>query len=126
MTEHNHALNCLVRLRLNVLILCEYFTFKPIANHSLQAPVLQAFLLFILLPSSPHSQVFAIREAAISIIGRLAARNPAYVMPSLRKTLIQLLTELQYSGETRNRYGGRVKNTHISFKASLSKQETIA
>jgi FKBP12-rapamycin complex-associated protein len=48
-------------------------------------------------------QVFVIREVAISIIGRLAMRNPAYVMPSLRKTLIQLLTELQFSGETRHR-----------------------
>lgn len=28
------------------------------------------------------------------VIGRLTVRNPAYVMPSLRKTLIQLLTEL--------------------------------
>ena len=28
------------------------------------------------------------------MIGRLTTRNPAYVMPSLRKTLIQLLTEL--------------------------------
>lgn len=38
-----------------------------------------------------------IREIAIKIIGRLANLNPAYVMPSLRKTLIQLLTELEYS-----------------------------
>lgn len=27
----------------------------------------------------------------------MARHNPAYVMPSLRKTLIQLLTELEYS-----------------------------
>jgi phosphatidylinositol kinase/protein kinase (PI-3 family) len=46
-----------------------------------------------------NDEVFAIREAAISVIGRLAVRNPAYVMPPLRKTLIQLLTELQYSGD---------------------------
>lgn len=42
-------------------------------------------------------QVFTIRELAISIIGRLTVHNPAYVMPSLRKTLIQLLTDLEYS-----------------------------
>ena len=50
-----------------------------------------------------NDEVFAIREIAIGIIGRLTAHNPAYVMPSLRKTLIQLLTELEYSGVSRNR-----------------------
>ncbi|KAI8371602.1 armadillo-type protein [Radiomyces spectabilis] len=44
-----------------------------------------------------NDEVFAIREIAITIIGRLTTYNPAYVMPSLRKTLIQLLTELEYS-----------------------------
>jgi serine/threonine-protein kinase mTOR len=44
-----------------------------------------------------NDEVFGIRAAAISIIGRLTHVNPAYVMPSLRKTLIQLLTELEYS-----------------------------
>ncbi|KAI8836345.1 armadillo-type protein [Chytridium lagenaria] len=44
-----------------------------------------------------NDEVFVIRELAVTIIGRLSVRNPAYVMPSLRKTLIQLLTELQYS-----------------------------
>ena len=33
-------------------------------------------------------------------MGRLALHNPAYVMPSLRKTLIQLLTEMEYSTVT--------------------------
>lgn len=44
-----------------------------------------------------NDEVFAIRELAIGIIGRLTVHNPAYVMPSLRKTLIQLLTELEFS-----------------------------
>ncbi|CAI2178216.1 17365_t:CDS:10 [Funneliformis geosporum] len=44
-----------------------------------------------------NDEVFTIREITITIIGRLASHNPAYVMPSLRKTLIQLLTELEYS-----------------------------
>ncbi|KAJ3215347.1 phosphatidylinositol kinase- protein kinase tor1 [Dinochytrium kinnereticum] len=44
-----------------------------------------------------NDEMFVIRELAVTIIGRLSALNPAYVMPSLRKTLIQLLTELQYS-----------------------------
>ncbi|ORX99768.1 PtdIns-3-kinase tor2 [Basidiobolus meristosporus CBS 931.73] len=50
-----------------------------------------------------NDEVFAIREVAITIIGRLANHNPAYVMPSLRKSLIQLLTELEYSSVSRNK-----------------------
>ena len=50
-----------------------------------------------------NDERFSIRAASISVIGRLALRNPAHVMPSLRKTLIQLLTELQYGGTSRSR-----------------------
>ncbi|KAI9793200.1 MAG: phosphatidylinositol kinase- protein kinase tor1 [Peltula sp. TS41687] len=50
-----------------------------------------------------NDEVFSVREAAISIIGRLTEVNPAYVMPSLRKTLIQLLTEVEYSNVARNK-----------------------
>jgi FKBP12-rapamycin complex-associated protein len=35
--------------------------------------------------------------------GRLSILNPAYIMPSLRKTLLQLLTELEHSGVGRNK-----------------------
>jgi phosphatidylinositol kinase/protein kinase (PI-3 family) len=44
-----------------------------------------------------NDEVFENRAVAVSLIGRLAKHNPAYVMPSLRKALIQLLTELEYS-----------------------------
>ena len=37
-----------------------------------------------------NDEVFEIRELAICTIGRLSSKNPAYVMPSLRKTLIQV------------------------------------
>ncbi|EXX76507.1 Tor2p [Rhizophagus irregularis DAOM 197198w] len=50
-----------------------------------------------------NDEIFTIREITITIIGRLASHNPAYVMPSLRKTLIQLLTELEYSSVSRNK-----------------------
>ncbi|PNY25181.1 Phosphatidylinositol 3-kinase tor2 [Tolypocladium capitatum] len=50
-----------------------------------------------------NDEVFSVREVAISIIGRLARYNPAYVIPSLRKTLIQLLTELEFSDVARNK-----------------------
>jgi FKBP12-rapamycin complex-associated protein len=41
--------------------------------------------------------VFSNRELAIKIIGRLALKNPAYVMPSLRKILIQMISNLEFS-----------------------------
>lgn len=50
-----------------------------------------------------NDEIFAIRELAITIIGRIASLNPAYVVPSLRKLLIQLLTEIEYSGLGRNK-----------------------
>jgi FKBP12-rapamycin complex-associated protein len=50
-----------------------------------------------------NDEVFSIREAAMSIIGRLTKVNPAYVFPSLRKVLIQLLTEIKYSNSPRNK-----------------------
>ncbi|KAF9482580.1 atypical/PIKK/FRAP protein kinase [Pholiota conissans] len=50
-----------------------------------------------------NDEVFENRVAAVALIGRLAKHNPAYVMPSLRKALIQLLTELEYSTVMRNR-----------------------
>ena len=47
-----------------------------------------------------NDEVFENRLIAVGLIGRLSLHNPAYVMPSLRKTLIQLLTELEYSTVT--------------------------
>lgn len=50
-----------------------------------------------------NDEVFAIREVAIAIIGRLTHVNPAYVIPSLRKVLIQMLTELEFSDVAKNK-----------------------
>lgn len=66
-------------------------------EHLAQAENLSA--LFVAL----NDEVFEIREIAICVVGRLSGRNPAYVMPSLRKTLIQILTELEHSGIGRNK-----------------------
>jgi hypothetical protein len=33
-------------------------------------------------------------------VGRLAKRNPAYVLPALRRHLLQLLVELEHSADT--------------------------
>uniref|UniRef100_A0A1B6E046 Serine/threonine-protein kinase TOR n=1 Tax=Clastoptera arizonana TaxID=38151 RepID=A0A1B6E046_9HEMI len=66
-------------------------------QHLAQAENLSA--LFVAM----NDEVFEIRELAVSTIGRLSSLNPAYVMPSLRKTLIQFLTELEHSGMGRNK-----------------------
>ncbi|EEB07626.1 phosphatidylinositol kinase Tor2 [Schizosaccharomyces japonicus yFS275] len=50
-------------------------------------------LLFIAL----NDEVFVVREAALRILGRLVLHNPAYVMPFLRKYLMKLLAELDYT-----------------------------
>ena len=54
--------------------------------HLAQAENLSA--LFVAL----NDEQFEIRELTMCIIGRLSILNPAYIMPSLRNTLLQLLT----------------------------------
>ena len=44
---------------------------------------------------------------------RLADLNPAYVFPALRKTLVQLLTELQFSGDSTHREEGAKLLGHL-------------
>lgn len=80
-------------------------------SHLAQAESLGA--LFVAL----HDEVFEIREAALCIIGRLSTMNPAYVMPSLRKTLVQLLTELEHSGTGRNKEQGAKMLDHLVVNA---------
>ncbi|TPX76526.1 hypothetical protein CcCBS67573_g02191 [Chytriomyces confervae] len=60
-------------------------------HHLAQAANIRSIFLAL------NDEVFAIREIAISILGRLTLHNPAYVLPPLRKILIRLLTELQHT-----------------------------
>ncbi|KAL0334980.1 UNVERIFIED_CONTAM: Serine/threonine-protein kinase TOR [Sesamum radiatum] len=46
---------------------------------------------------------FEVREFAISVAGRLSEKNPAYVLPALRRHLIQLLTYLKQSADSKCR-----------------------
>ncbi|XP_043640413.1 serine/threonine-protein kinase Tor-like [Drosophila teissieri] len=50
-----------------------------------------------------HDEIFEIRELAMVTVGRLSSMNPAYVMPKLRTTMIELITDLKYSGMSRNK-----------------------
>lgn len=66
-------------------------------RHLAQSEFIQS--IFIAL----NDEEFVVREIAVVILGRLAKHNPADVMPSLRKALIQLLTGLEYSTVTRHK-----------------------
>ncbi|CCM00588.1 uncharacterized protein FIBRA_02624 [Fibroporia radiculosa] len=66
-------------------------------KHLAQAENVRALFIAV------NDEVFENRVTAVGLIGRLSLHNPAYVMPSLRKTLIQLLTELEYSTVIRSR-----------------------
>lgn len=48
-------------------------------------------------------EAFEVRKLAISMAGRLADHNPAYVLPALRRHLLQLLTDLKYSMDSKSR-----------------------
>lgn len=50
-----------------------------------------------------NDEAFDVRELAISISGRLSEQNPAYVLPALRCHLVQLLTDLEQSPDSKNR-----------------------
>uniref|UniRef100_A0A2P2LTB5 Serine/threonine-protein kinase TOR n=1 Tax=Rhizophora mucronata TaxID=61149 RepID=A0A2P2LTB5_RHIMU len=50
-----------------------------------------------------NDEVFVVREFAISVAGRLSEKNPAYVLPALRRHLIQLLTYLEQSADNKCR-----------------------
>ncbi|KAG8832494.1 phosphatidylinositol kinase- protein kinase tor1 [Serendipita sp. 400] len=62
-----------------------------------------------------NDEMYDVRFKAVAIIGRLGFYNPADLMPSLRKTLIQLLTELEYVSSTPSR------NTTAEFFTALIK-----
>ncbi|KAB2095069.1 hypothetical protein ES319_A01G009900v1 [Gossypium barbadense] len=50
-----------------------------------------------------NDEDFDVREYAISVAGRLSEKNPAYVLPALRRHLIQLLTYLGQSADNKCR-----------------------
>ncbi|KAJ6299158.1 hypothetical protein OIU76_020180 [Salix suchowensis] len=50
-----------------------------------------------------NDEDFDVREYAISVAGRLSEKNPAYVLPALRRYLIQLLTYLKQSADNKCR-----------------------
>ncbi|CAL9728832.1 serine/threonine-protein kinase Tor2p [Monosporozyma unispora] len=50
-----------------------------------------------LLFASLKDEVFTIQKEAMLLLGRLSLVNPAYIVPLLRKTVLELTTELKYA-----------------------------
>ena len=46
-----------------------------------------------------------VRGLAIEVAGRLSVKNPAYVMPQLRRHLMQLLNDMDHSPDSLQREG---------------------
>ncbi|XP_020699146.1 serine/threonine-protein kinase TOR isoform X1 [Dendrobium catenatum] len=71
-------------------------------NNSYDEFLAQADSLFSIFVAL-NDEDFDVRELAISIAGRLSEKNPAYVLPALRRHLIQLLTYLGHSTDSKCR-----------------------
>lgn len=52
-----------------------------------------------------NDEAGVVRALAIRVVGRLAGRNPAYVMPALRRHLMQLLSDMDHLPDSRHREG---------------------
>ncbi|KAI8476695.1 MAG: hypothetical protein J3K34DRAFT_222028 [Monoraphidium minutum] len=48
-----------------------------------------------------NDESVAVRATAVRLVGRLAGWNPAYVAPALRRHLLQLLTDMEHSPDSR-------------------------
>lgn len=67
-----------------------------------------------------NDEAVAVRVRAIQAVGRLAAHNPAYVMPALRKHLMQLLSDMSQAPESRQREGAWSRSRHAELLTVLS------
>lgn len=56
-----------------------------------------------LLFTALHDESFNIQSVAMELVGRLSSVNPAYVIPSIRKILLELLTKLKFSTSSREK-----------------------
>lgn len=52
-----------------------------------------------------NDEAGVVRALAIRVVGRLAGRNPAYVMPALRRHLMQLLSDMDHLPDSKHREG---------------------
>ena len=82
-------------------------------QHNMSVPVVALLHNVFLLPCSLrplfvvlNDEYVVVQALAIRVVGRLANSNPAYVMPALRRHLMQLLNDMDCSPDLRQREGG--------------------
>lgn len=68
-------------------------------HHLAQAECLRS--LFVAL----NDESSTVRSLTIQLAGHISATNPAYVMPALRRHLMQLLSDMDHSPDSRQREG---------------------
>ena len=68
-------------------------------SHLAQAETLRS--LFIAL----NDESSAVRSLSIRLAGHISSVNPAYVGPALRRHLLQLLSDMEHSPDSRQREG---------------------
>lgn len=69
-------------------------------THLAQAECLRS--LFVAL----NDESSTVRSLTIQLAGAISPTNPAYVMPALRRHLMQLLSDMDHSPDSRQREGG--------------------
>ena len=75
---------------------------RALENHLAQAECLRS--LFVAL----NDESSAVRALTIQLAGHICPANPAYVMPALRRHLMQLLSDMDHSPDSRQREGEAV------------------
>jgi FKBP12-rapamycin complex-associated protein len=74
---------------------------SALEGHLAQAECLRS--LFVAL----NDESSRVRSLAIQVAGALSGANPAYVLPALRRHLMQLLSDMDHSPDSRQREGAR-------------------
>ncbi|KFD55349.1 hypothetical protein M513_03689 [Trichuris suis] len=69
---------------------------EPFHCHLAQADVLQLVVMGL------QDRRYEIREAVVILLGNMCDINPAYVVPTLRRVLLQVFDEMNHSGLSRN------------------------
>jgi len=70
--------------------------------------------LFLLI----QDEALSVRVASLELLGRLARLNPAPILPEMRKLLVELITELQCSGDIGTRKEAVTRLLICFFKAN--------
>jgi phosphatidylinositol kinase/protein kinase (PI-3 family) len=89
---------CQIPVFLSLCVALQALTSSPALDEYLaQADCLRA--LFVALNDESKD----VRATAVQLVGRLASWNPAYVAPALRRHLLQLLTDMDNSPDSKQR-----------------------